>query len=60
MKRIWRKVCAILEQNYIRNVGYLGQKHNRISKVYNKSFPVGLVTKWKRIFFMWCHLDTHK
>lgn len=29
----------------MRNVGYLGQKHNRIRKVYNKSFPVGLVTK---------------
>jgi hypothetical protein len=47
MKRIWRNVCAILEQNYIRKVGYLGQKHNRIRKVYNKSFLVALVTKLK-------------
>jgi hypothetical protein len=49
MKRISRKVCAIVEQNYIRNVGYLGQKHNRIRKVYNKSFPLALVAKL--IFF---------
>ncbi len=51
MKRIWRNVCAILEQNYIRNVGYLRQTHNRIRKVYNKSFPVALVKKLKRFFF---------
>jgi hypothetical protein len=39
MKRIWR------------NVGYLRQTHNRIRKVYNKSFPVALGTKLKRFFF---------
>jgi hypothetical protein len=45
MKRIWRNVCAILEQNYIR-------------KVYNKSFLVALVTKLKeKIWYdaIWIH-----